>query len=307
MAVHGPIRPSLSPTRPPMPQNLMKRFGCGFRTIVGQLNDKTWVIARHFCKAYKCPRCSKGKFQKARQQLGLLASGAGLTKFWTLTLDPKTARCDLKNPAKSIAWLRQIWRSMRMELARYYEKHGGTGAMPFIQVVELHKNGAPHLHVLLPIFIQHAWMKRAWQAVGGGQMVWVEPVDVHRVKAYLTKYITKERLSNIPDGTRRFTLSKGMVLWPKRKASGFYLCGSHIEVLKAENADAREKWEIVNGELLMIGLSLNHPPRHAYPASKPFSCTRLKKSLLKHGDGLSTIVTEFRASLIYGKDGFAHA
>ena len=52
-------------------------------------------------------------------------------------------------------------------------------------------------------------------AVGGGQMVDIRYVDVHRVSRYLSKYLTKELLLSAPLRSRRVTTSRGIHLFEK--------------------------------------------------------------------------------------------
>jgi hypothetical protein len=52
-------------------------------------------------------------------------------------------------------------------------------------------------------------------SVGGGQMVDIRYVDVHRVSRYLSKYLTKELLLTAPLRSRRVTTSRGITLFEK--------------------------------------------------------------------------------------------
>lgn len=57
----------------------------------------------------------------------------------------------------------------------------------------------------------------AWVAVGGGFMVDIQLVDVHRVSRYLSKYLTKELLMSAPLRCRRVTTSRGIKLLEKTR------------------------------------------------------------------------------------------
>jgi hypothetical protein len=70
------------------------------------------------------------------------------------------------------------------------------------------------------VWLDQGWISRAWNAVGGGRIVHICMVDLHRVAAYVSKYVTKDSLADIPEGVRRFTASKGLVLWPKKDNTG---------------------------------------------------------------------------------------
>jgi len=64
----------------------------------------------------------------------------------------------------------------------------------YIAILEFHKSGIPHLHVLIDRFIAQRWISEAWSALGGGGIVDIRFVDVHRISHYLAKYLTKELL-----------------------------------------------------------------------------------------------------------------
>jgi hypothetical protein len=83
----------------------------------------------------------------------------------------------------------------------------------FIWVMELQRNGRPHLHVLVDRFIHQKWASRTWDAVGGGRIVDVRFVDVHRVRAYLAKYLSKPwHQMDIPARKRRCSASQDICL-----------------------------------------------------------------------------------------------
>jgi hypothetical protein len=94
-------------------------------------------------------------------------------------------------------------------------------------VLEFQKNGNAHLHVLLGQYIPQAWLSGAWQSIGGGRMVDIRYVDVHRVSAYLSVYLAGEKvvhtLALLPKRARIFTTSRSIVLWGKKKPSGWRL------------------------------------------------------------------------------------
>jgi hypothetical protein len=102
-----------------------------------------------------------------------------------------------------------------------------------IGVLEFQKNGNAHLHVLLGQYIPWKWLSKAWQSIGGGKVVDIRFVDVHRVSAYLSVYLVgdkvKSTLELLPMRARIFTTSRSIVLWGKKKATGWYLRRDGIE------------------------------------------------------------------------------
>jgi hypothetical protein len=111
---------------------------------------------------------------------------------------------------------------MRVLLAREYK-----GTLPFVGVLEFQKNGNAHLHVLLRRYIPQRWLSDAWESIGGGRIVDIRFVDVHRVSAYLAVYLAGEKVARtldlLPRRARIFTTARCIVLWGKKKPSGWRL------------------------------------------------------------------------------------
>lgn len=225
-----------------------RRFGCGEGTLVGPLTEaqaqgqaqaKDYGYKRHLCSAYKCPRCRPVKLRHVRNQVTHVATERKLTRFVTLTLDP----AKIPQGVLSHAYLRECWRKMRVYLSRRSGR-----SVEFIAVVELQRSGIAHLHVLVGVYLPQEWLSKAWQAVGGGRIVDVRWVDVQRIAGYLAKYLTKDSLQTLPSGTRLFSCSRGIVLWPKKKSSGWWLSWRSIDELRdqAERATG-ERWQELAG------------------------------------------------------------
>ena len=138
----------------------------------------------------------------------------------TLTLDPK--RIPKRDRARTDRYIRECWRKMRVLLARQCH-----GTVPFVGVLEFQKNGNAHLHVLIGRYIAQKQLSKAWQSIGGGRIVDIRFVDVHRVSAYLSVYLAGDKvlrtLDLLPRRARIFTTSRSIVLWGKKKKSGWWL------------------------------------------------------------------------------------
>src|SRR6266404_4998604 len=96
-------------------------------------------------------------------------------------LDPKKIEGD------AVRYLREVFNKFRVYLFRKYH-----ASIKYISVLEFHKSGLPHLHILLDRYIPQAWISESWSALGGGSIVHIKQVDVHRISHYLAKYLTKE-------------------------------------------------------------------------------------------------------------------
>jgi hypothetical protein len=129
-----------------------------------------------------------------------------LNKLLTLTLDPAKLR-----GKESTAYINGVFADFRIYLKRR------LGYAPdYIRILEYQKNGNAHLHVLLNCYLPQNWVSEAWSAVGGGRIVDIKQVDIHRVSRYLSKYLTKQMLMFAPKCARRVTTSRGIRLLEKR-------------------------------------------------------------------------------------------
>jgi hypothetical protein len=151
--------------------------------------------------------------------LEVIATRHKLTKMLTLTLDPKR----LENGEPSDRYIRDCWRSLRVLLARKVGK-----SVDFFCVLEFQeKTELAHLHVLLSDYIEWKWIQKAWLSVGGGEHVDIRRVDLHRVVAYLSKYLTGEKITHtlryLPKRARIFTTSRSIILWEKKKGNVWWL------------------------------------------------------------------------------------
>jgi hypothetical protein len=171
----------------------------------------TYLVAG--CKAWRCTYCGPKKAEKLKKAIARAAEDKGLTRFLTLTLDTKNlSDTDLRDGG--VAYIRRSWSKLRVYLKR---EHGKS--IDFISIVELQKRRVAHLHILVDRYLPKQWVKSAWVSVGGGQIVDIRFVDVHRVSAYLSKYFAKDSVLGLPPGVRRYSVSHGIKLLPRVKST----------------------------------------------------------------------------------------
>jgi hypothetical protein len=180
---------------------------CGAHSLRGtSLDGKETRFHRLNCRCWDCSYCGPKRAARYKYAIRDAATELRLTRFLTLTLDPKKVTGD------PVVYLRECWNKFRVYLRR------GYGESPkFIAVLEFQKEkpgnpGLPHLHILTDRFIHQEWIKRTWQKIGGGMHVDIRLVDLHRVANYLSKYLTKDLLLSAPKRTRRVTTSRGICL-----------------------------------------------------------------------------------------------
>lgn len=141
-----------------------------------------------------------------RIRIAQTAERLKLNKLLTLTLDPAKLE-----GAESTMYINGVFADFRVYLRRR------LGYAPaYIRILEYQKNGNAHLHVLLNCYLPQGWVSEAWSAVGGGRIVDIKHVDIHRVSRYLSKYLTKQMLQCAPKGARRVTTSRNIRLLEKQ-------------------------------------------------------------------------------------------
>ena len=117
-----------------------------------------------------------------RKRIAQLSKEHGLQRLLTLTLDPANLDPGSDINAK-IAFISNVWRKMRVSISRKLGK-----SMAFIAVMELQRNGNPHLHMLVDSYLPKGWIHTHMGIIRGGRSTRIEFADVHRAAAYLARY-----------------------------------------------------------------------------------------------------------------------
>jgi hypothetical protein len=181
---------------------------CGRFTIHGTTaHSPEERFRRVNCKTWPCRYCGPRKARRYKHAIRAMAEGHKLNRFVTLTLQPSKVEGD------AINYLNQTFAKLRVYLRRRF----GV-SLQYIRILEFQKSGNPHFHILVDRYIPQAWLSRAWNSIGGGSIVDIRYVDIHRVTNYLAKYLTKELLMSAPSRSRRVTTSRGLHLFEGKKS-----------------------------------------------------------------------------------------
>ncbi len=185
-----------------------RKKGCGAWTVRGtSLDGKTQKFIRLNCKCWECRYCGPRRARRCKRGIAAWAEKLRLNRFVTLTLDPKKLKGE-----DSTIYLNRSFADLRKALHRKYGK-----GLSYIRVRESQQNGNAHFHLLLNRFIDIEWLRTEWQRVGGGWNVWIKMVEIQRVAAYVSKYLSKDLLMSAPKGSRRVTTSRDIRLFEKPK------------------------------------------------------------------------------------------
>jgi len=199
---------------------------CGKFTVTGPDDSGQTTYVRLPCKTWACPKCGPKKVRRLQRAIAKTAQELDLTRFLTLTLDPKS----IPEGVDQLKYLREVWRKFCVYLAREF---GRTAT--YISVPEFHRSGVPHLHVLVDQYIRQQWISETWESLGGGRICYIKRVhDIHRVSHYVSKYFTKGMILSAPFGVRRYTTSRNIRLFERKQGkTGWFFARSSIESLRS--------------------------------------------------------------------------
>ncbi|MBA7552682.1 hypothetical protein ES705_45252 [subsurface metagenome] len=170
------------------------------------LNSSTGQVVPFHCKRWRCPHCGRINRRLLLKALGREAVAHSLQRFVTLTLPSQIGL----SPEAEV-YLLKVWAKFRVYLERRF------GRRPVYLWVKERKNGRLHLHCLVDRYIPQRWLSSAWERLGGGRVVDIRFVDLHRVTGYLTKYLTKEFYDGVSGRHYGSAQTVCLVLRPKKK------------------------------------------------------------------------------------------
>lgn len=154
---------------------------CGELGLSQDSGDATEVLAP-FCKRYGCEECvpiMRRRIQRAIRE-------GRPNKFLTLT----DAGDRTGDPIEAAGRLMHCWDIFLKWMRRYK----GGRLISFLHLKEGHKDGWPHLHIVLRMkSIDHEILREQWFRISGAFEIRIEAVrNQRRLAKYLSKYITKD-------------------------------------------------------------------------------------------------------------------
>ena len=174
---------------------------CTERTLVKhQANTLTLSPLR--CRCWTCDHCGPRRAKDLRR----LALRGDPTTFLTLTI----RKGRFPTPDAQAVELAKGWRMLRQYLMRFY----GLKALPFLIVIEKHKSGWPHAHILLRApYLDHNVIRNWWAARFDSRIIDIRQVkDQHQAAKYVTDYLSKG--PHAYAGTKRYWRSQDYELRP---------------------------------------------------------------------------------------------
>lgn len=153
---------------------------CTERSLVKHNHNAT-IVKPLRCKCWGCDHCVHGK----RRDLWHKAVKGKPRLFLTLTMAPTEG----STPEQQARDLVVHFRMLRQYLMRRLKRRSPT----FLAVVEQHKSGWPHLHILVRSgFIHHRLIREWWKARTGSFQIDIRLAKGEKqVASYVSKYIAK--------------------------------------------------------------------------------------------------------------------
>jgi len=176
------------------------------------VHRETGKVVRLGCNRYDCPVCGKRKQKRLRKYVERCLRGVAHVRFWSFTLTNRFA----ESPEVHYRQLGACWQAFITEIRRKRGLPEKVRRVRYIRVVEPHKSGAFHYHVLADTWadwhvMQALWERCCQRVLGVREHVgwcWVKYVPTKAVARYVVKYVTKAA-AELPPRKKRWAKSRG--------------------------------------------------------------------------------------------------
>lgn len=158
------------------------------------------------CKQWKCACCGH------RLRMGLIEELERITeerpalrRLVTLTV----GREGPSKPERQHEYITECWDNLHSRLRRAY------GDVSYVLIRhEGDDNGRAHVHLLVDRYVPQEWLSQAAAEVGLGEVVDIRRVDARNAVHYLSAYLGRGALADLPKGTHRYSSSEDLDLDP---------------------------------------------------------------------------------------------
>jgi hypothetical protein len=273
-------------TRPANRGKYCARFSLRGVDLRAHGGERATRFIRVNCNCWDCSYCGPRKARLYKHYIRCIAEDMQLNRFVTLTLDPKkfaaSADCECSRE-ENAEWIaasqgacsckRATVKYLRETFAKFrvYAKRKFGESISYICVLEYHRNGNPHLHLLVDRYIEQRWLSKTWDRIGGGHRVDIRRVSVNSVSRYLSKYLTKELLLSAPKRTRRVTTARAIKLipraagpkhfaWEFRKKNIWNAYGDEVEIYGQHDIFAQALNVAYDDEGFLSGFDVTESP-----------------------------------------------
>ena len=148
------------------------------------------------CGSWDCYCCAHRMRMNFIEELErLVDERPELRRFLTLTLDPEKAPDDTEEQHQ---YLTGRFNALRTELNDRYD------GLSYIWVREEGESDNPHLHLIVDRYLPQNELSALSERVGLGEVVNIKRISARNMAKYLTKYLTKGSMANLPKNARRY-------------------------------------------------------------------------------------------------------
>lgn len=181
-----------------------ERYDCRSVYRNMELEADDGETAEFRCDSWRCYCCAHRMRMNLIEELErLIDERPQLRRLLTLTLNPATAPDDQEEQHR---YLTERFNALRTELNDHY------GDLSYVWIREEGESGNPHLHILVDRYLPQSELSMMAERVGLGRVVDIRRVNARNAARYLTKYLTKGSMANLPKGSRRYGSSRDISL-----------------------------------------------------------------------------------------------
>jgi hypothetical protein len=160
--------------------------------------------ADYRCNSWDCYCCGhRMQFNLAEELDRLVQERPELRRLMTLTLDPDKAP---RRQEDQHQYLTERFNAFRTELKDRYEN------LSYVWIREEGESNNPHLHLLVDRYLPQSELSTIANRVGLGHVVDIRRVNARNAAKYVTKYLTKGAMSELPKGSNRYGSSADISL-----------------------------------------------------------------------------------------------
>jgi hypothetical protein len=180
------------------------RYDCRYVYQNMELEAEDGETAHFRCGSWDCYCCAHRMRMNFIEELErLVDERPELRRFLTLTLDPERAPDD---QGEKHRYLTERFNALRTELNDRYDN------LSYLWVREEGEGGNPHLHLIVDRYMPQDELSALSRRVGLGEVVDIRRVNARNMAKYLTKYLTKGSMADLPKGARRYGSSQDIDL-----------------------------------------------------------------------------------------------
>ena len=173
------------------------RYDCRsvYRNMEMEADDGSTAPFR--CKSWRCYCCAHRMRMNLIESLEqLVAERPEMRRLLTITISPETAP---RSKEAQHAYITDRWNVLRTEINDRYP------GLSYVWVRhEGDQHGRPHLHLLVDRYLDQGMLSDLTERVGLGPVVDIRRVNARNAAHYLTSYLGKGALADLPEGLRRY-------------------------------------------------------------------------------------------------------